>query len=59
MPDKEKDRLQKLIDTLNKAFPKMTAESYGRIIGYGEAINELTANRKDQEKKEENATVNA
>lgn len=58
MPDKEKEKLQKLMDTLRKALPNMTDEGYGRIIGYGEAINELTGQRRKEEK-EEKAAVTA
>ena len=58
MPDKDKESLQKLMNTLEEAFPKLPPEGYGRIIGYGEAIIDLAPERKDpKEKKEEKAAV--
>ncbi len=55
MPEKEKESLQKLKETLEKAFPNMPPEGYGRIIGYGEAIIDLAPKR--EEKKEEKAAA--
>ena len=57
MPEKEKESLQKLKETLEKAFPNMPPEGYGRIIGYGEAIIDLAPKRKKEEKKEETAVI--
>ncbi|MBR2752973.1 MAG: hypothetical protein IKE02_04550 [Lachnospiraceae bacterium] len=58
MPDKDKESLQKLMNTLEEAFPKLPPEGYGRIIGYGEAIIDLAPGRKDpEEKKKEKAAV--
>ncbi len=58
MPDNEKESLSKLMDTMERAIPKMSPENFQYILGYGTAIADIAPDRTEKtEKKEEAAAV--